>query len=219
MQEIRNDQQNSDFTVNLNSLNPVKAFSTTAQGATNKAFDYVVPFSEPLIIPANAEVALSDFHALIDLNATADIVRNQQLEAYIEIPELMLHNYMVMNSQGALVKGSYLPNKIQLPVAPFTDAAGLGTPLYEDDIADLSDPPFVTTYTPINNPEPLYLNQMSVRIRDYQGRQNFMFTQREPNLAPPDTEAGSAANTNGIVNAGGTNVVLNIRRRGAPGAV
>ena len=205
--KVRNDAQNTDFTIALNSLPPVKAGSGTTKGATNRGYDFVVPFATPLIIPANAEIALHDFSGVIINHIEGQQVRNQYLDVYIEIPELMLKNNMVLNQQGSLVLGSYLPNKIRLPETP-----GLALVGNRDMVADA---PFTLLYSPLNNPEPLYINQISVRLKTYQGLPAVQFQNHHPDLTIPDIPAdqGPPAAANGNTNVGGTSVIINIRKR------
>tara|TARA_R110000824_G_scaffold3636_2_gene17198 strand:- start:2368 stop:3000 length:633 start_codon:yes stop_codon:yes gene_type:complete len=208
MSDIRDDRQNSDFTICLKSLPTVKNTSATVQGATNRGYDFVVPFSEPLILPANAEVALHDFSGIIINHDEGNQVRNQYLETFVEIPELMLKNYMVLNPEGVLVKGSYLPCAIKMPTTAAAALVGSREPF--------TDEPSNLVYSPLNNPDPLYLNQMTVRLKTYQGMPSVQFQNHHPNLTIPDTPNSApvvpAAGT-GNTNVGGTNILLHIRQR------
>ena len=217
--DIREDQQNNDFYVHLNSLPSVKAGSAIAQGNTNTGFQWTQVYGQPLIIPANSEVCLTHFAGIVALHTEGDQRRNQYMKGYIEIPQLKLDNFMVVNQQGTMVKGSYLPDVIQIPeTSGQSVAAVIGAAIGRVSGGSVGNQqpfdqnPFNLLYTPLNNPEPLYLNELTVGIRTYQGLPNFSFQNRTPLFAPPDTTAGGVAGS-GQTNVAGTSLTLNVRQR------
>ena len=224
MANIREDIQNSDFYVHLNSLPSVKAGAagaTAAAASTNTGFQWTQQYGQPLIIPANSEVCLTSFSGTVALHTEGNQVRNQFMKAYIEIPELKLDNFMIVNQQGTAVKGSYLPDVIVLPetsgqaVEAVAGAAiGRVTGGSIGNHQPFNQESGQLLYSPLNNPEPLFLNELTVGIRTYQGLPNFSFQNRVPLVALPDTTTGGAAGT-GQTNVGGTSITLNIRQIGS----